>query len=415
MSVYDVVVSFSSPHVYHCCSFLYLDKKDFKQCQFSLSNSFAEPLSMPELLDKVKASGDTELIDMYNNHDLVYVPNGGSLDLRKDIARVIYDDNLSPMDNILVFPGGQIAIQTAVMAFAPYCHSIVFTPGYQSTVQCGMYGNMGITEIPRRPENNWQVEPQKLRDAIQYNTKLVVLNEPHNPSGILMSATLQKEIIDICREHNIIILSDEIYRLLEHEDGIRLPTIANAYEKGISMVAMSKPWGGCGITIGWLACQDKEIVERLVDVQYFGCVACSRASEIQARMVLKVSDRILKERMEIILNNKAKLIDFIENKYSEWFEWKRPNAGAIAFVKCKLPGITSEELGNQLAATGISIKPAYVFATSPSNDGVECYFRIGFGERKMLLALEALEEFVKANEDGWRLLQSASSDITTIQ
>ena len=362
---------------------------------------------MPELLDKVKASGDPDnLIDMYKNHELVYVPNGGSLDLRKDIGRVIYDDKLSPMENILVFPGGQIAIQTAVMAFAPNCHSIVFTPGYQSTVQCGMYGNQDITEIPRRPENNWQVEPQKLRDAIQSNTKLVILNEPHNPSGILMSAALQKEIIDICREHGIIILCDEIYRLLEHEDGLRLPAIANAYEKGISMVAMSKPWGGCGITIGWLACPDKEIVQRLVDVQYFGCVACSRASEIQARMVLKVSDLILRERMEVILYNKSKLIDFIENKYSEWFEWKRPNSGAIAFIKCKLPGVSSEELGNQLAAIGISIKPAYVFSTSPCK-GVECYFRIGFGERKMLLALEALEEFVKANEAGWRLLQSA--------
>ena len=362
---------------------------------------------MPELLDKVKASGDPDnLIDMYKNHELVYVPNGGSLDLRKDIGRVIYDDKLSPMENILVFPGGQIAIQTAVMAFAPNCHSIVFTPGYQSTVQCGMYGNQGITEIPRRPENNWQVEPQKLRDAIQSNTKLVILNEPHNPSGILMSAALQKEIIDICREHGIIILCDEIYRLLEHEDGLRLPAIANAYEKGISMVAMSKPWGGCGITIGWLACPDKEIVQRLVDVQYFGCVACSRASEIQARMVLKVSDLILRERMEVILYNKSQLIDFIENKYSEWFEWKRPNSGAIAFVKCKLPGVSSEELGNQLAAIGISIKPAYVFSTSPCK-GVEFYFRIGFGERKMLLALEALEEFVKANEAGWRLLQSA--------
>ena len=53
---------------------------------------------MPELLDKVKASGDPDnLIDMYKNHELVYVPNGGSLDLRKDIGRVIYDDKLSPM------------------------------------------------------------------------------------------------------------------------------------------------------------------------------------------------------------------------------------------------------------------------------------------------------------------------------
>ena len=356
---------------------------------------------MPELVTKVQNSGDTELIDLYHNHNLEYVPNGGSFDLRQDIANVIYDGKLNA-ENVLVFPGAQVAIQTAALAFAPGCHSIVFTPGYQSTVESPLWavGNEGVTKIKRRPENNWQVEPKKLMESIRPNTKFLILNEPYNPGGVVMSSQLQRELIDICRKHGIIILCDEVYRLLEHSDDIRLPTMANAYERGISVVTMSKPWGGCGISIGWLACQDMDMVQKLVDVQYFGTACVNRASEIQARMVLRVSETILNERRDVILRNKALLQDLIENKYKEWFEWIRPNAGAIAFVKFKGPW-TSAELGKHLAEAGVSIKPAYCF-TDLVDGEVEDYFRVGFGETKMPLALEALGKFVDANGESWR-------------
>ena len=162
---------------------------------------------------------------------------------------------------------------------------------------------------------------------------------------------------------------------------------------------MSKPWGGCGISIGWLACRDLEMVQRLVDVQYFGCACVSRASEIQGRMVLAASSSILKDRVETIQRNKALLQDFIEVKYSKWFSWNRPNAGAIAFVKFLGPW-TSEELGDELAKAGISIKPAYCFASNITPD-IQQYFRVGFGERKMPLALEALGKFVEEHQGSW--------------
>jgi hypothetical protein len=80
-------------------------KADFKGCKYSLSNSFAEPLSHAEL---VKYTKDEELLRLYKEHDLTYVPNGGSMDLRQDIARVMYDSKLSA-ENILVFPGGKLS------------------------------------------------------------------------------------------------------------------------------------------------------------------------------------------------------------------------------------------------------------------------------------------------------------------
>ena len=85
------------------------DKREFKGFKYNLSNFIAQPLSMLELLKKVRASGDTKLIDAYLNHNLPYVLNGGSLDLRRDIARIVYDDKLST-ENMLILTGAQSAV-----------------------------------------------------------------------------------------------------------------------------------------------------------------------------------------------------------------------------------------------------------------------------------------------------------------
>ena len=76
-----------------------------------------------------------------------------------------------------------MAIQTASLALATNCHSIVFTPGYQSTVESPGWASkcQGITKIERHPENDWQVDARKLRSAIRDNTKYMIINEPHNP------------------------------------------------------------------------------------------------------------------------------------------------------------------------------------------------------------------------------------------
>ena len=193
---------------------------------------------MPELVRLVEGAGDaTDLLSAYEGHDLRYVPNGGSEDLKSDIASIAYDGNLSAED-ILVFPGAQLAVQTAAQAFASGgCHSIVFGPGYQSTIDSPNWvaGNGGVTVLQRRAEDGWQLRPDEIRKAIRPNTGYLILNEPYNPGGVVMDIELQREVIEICREHGIVVLCDEVYRLLEHRDEDRLPSMAEAYEKGVSI------------------------------------------------------------------------------------------------------------------------------------------------------------------------------------
>jgi len=372
-------------------------KKITRSTPFSLSNSFAQPLTSEELIEYTIERGDSELIDMYQKHDLGYTPNGGSLDLREEIAK-FYGPAISA-ENIVVFTGGQVALQTVAIALSDKdAHAIVFAPGYQSVQAAPTHAGSSITTITLVPNAGWQIDIEAVKAAIQPSTKYIVINEPFNPAGTLMRQEVQKSLVEMARENGIYIVSDEVYRLLEHDEHDRLPAIADHYSKGISICTLSKPWGGCGITVGWIALQDLELKQRVIDAQYFGTACPSRVSEIQAIMTLRASDLILKKNIAIIRQNLTLLDAFFED-YSDLFEWVRPKAGAIGFVKFKGP-LASEELGERLAEVGVSIKPAYVFAKDASE--FSQYFRIGFGERIFPKALEGLINFVQEHKEDWR-------------
>ncbi len=214
-----------------------------------------------------------------------------------------------------------------------------------------------------------------------------------------MKADIQQKLVAIARKYNITILCDEAYRLLEHDEKDRLPAMADLYENGISACTISKPWGGCGITIGWLALQDLKLKQKLVDVQYFGTACASRASEIQAIMTLRASDIILKKNLQIIQKN-LQLLDQFMLQYGDLFEWVRPTASAVGFIRFTGP-LSSDELGELLARDGISVKPTYAFTDETTE--YKDYFRIGFGEKVMPTSLQALAHFVETHKDAWYL------------
>ena len=362
----------------------------------NFSNSFSEPLTNEELIYYSLARGDDDLVDEYHKHRLSYTPNGGSLDLREEVAR-FYGPKIGA-DNILIFAGGQVALQTAAYALLDRdSHSIVFTPGYQSVQQAPEHALSNTTKIKLYAQNQWQIDPVEVEAAIENNTRYIVINEPYNPAGTVMKSAIQQKLVAIARQHNLTILCDEAYRLLEHDEKDRLAAMADIYENGISACTMSKPWGACGVTIGWLALQDLNLKQKLVDVQYFGTACPSRASEIQAIMTLRASNIILAKNLQIIDNN-LRLLDQFMDKYADLFEWVRPTASPVGFVKFKGP-LSSEQLGEQFARGGISVKPAYAFSDDVSEDND--YFRIGFGERVIPEALDALTQFVEKNKDTW--------------
>ena len=123
----------------------------------SLSNSFAQPLTHDELVDVTLARGDRALVDAYNSHSLEYTANGGSLDLREEIAKM-YGPKIGA-ENILVFAGAQVALPTAAHALTNgHTHAIVFDPAYQSVQEAPLHAGSQLTRLQLRAANGWQVD-----------------------------------------------------------------------------------------------------------------------------------------------------------------------------------------------------------------------------------------------------------------
>ena len=198
---------------------------------FSLSNSYAQPLTNRELVELTLARGDHELVEAYNNHTLEYTPNGGSLDLRREIAQ-LYGPKISA-DNILVFAGGQVALQTAALAITnSHTHAVVFDPAYQSTQEAPVHAGSQVTRLRLSADDGWQIYPQAVDAALREHTNLLLINEPYNPAGTLMSRERQAQLVTVAARRGVYILSDEIYRLLEHDPADRIPAMADLYERG---------------------------------------------------------------------------------------------------------------------------------------------------------------------------------------
>ena len=372
-------------------------RNDREGLQYNLSNSFAQPTSQAELERFATERGDDELIAAYRDHPLGYTPNGGSQDCRMAVAGAIFDD--CGADDILITAGGQVAIQTVAFALLDKeSHAVVFTPSYQSCQEAPLHAGASVSKVRLTRENDWDIDLAALEAACRADTKLILINQPWNPAGTLVSREKLDAIVDIARRHNAWILADEIYRFLEHDAATRLPAIADIYERGVSIGALSKPFGAGGASLGWIACRDAEARQAFKDAMYFGTACPARASELQALMVLRARDVLLERNLGIIKRN-LEIVERFLQANCDLFSYVRPVAGCVLWVEFKGP-LTSTELGAALAEAGISMKPSYCFTPDP-DDGVDQYFRIGFGEEKVPAAIEALARFVEAKRDEW--------------
>lgn len=350
--------------------------------------SSSEPLRHKDLIAAAERNGDHALVQAYHDHSLGYADNGGTRDLREEIAQ-LYGTNISA-DNIVVFPGAQTGMTlTAQALLNKGDHAIIITPSYQSLEEGAMLAGCEISRVALSPDDDWQLNIQAVEAAIQPNTKYIALNDPHNPSGALMHYANKQALVALAEKHDIVIFADEVYRLLELDVSERSPSMVDLSSNAIALSTMSKPWGAGGTGIGWVVCQDTVICDKLIRSQHIYAVCVSRAGEIQAMMAIRSKDEIISKNVDIIKHN-LELLDAYFEANQDVFEWIRPKAGGTGFVKFKGP-ISANELAEQLLQHEILVFPPAVF---DCDESLSQYFRIGFSRNTMPAALQAFKLFI---------------------
>jgi len=261
----------------------------WEQARFELASSDCEPLALQELL----ALADDDSRERWNSLSLGYPGSTqGDEALREEIADGLYGGALRADQILGVVPSEGILLAMHAI-LRPGDHAVVMAPGYGSLFSIAKHA-LDCDVAPWTPE--WSPHPnpssanhqqvpvptfclERLRSLLLPNTKLVVANLPHNPTGFVPSPEAWQELIALCSERGLYLFCDEMFRHLEPTGRATLPAAAQEYDRAVSLSGLSKAYGLAGLRVGWLATRDAQVLRRCHELKDYtticagGCIS----------------------------------------------------------------------------------------------------------------------------------------------
>ena len=351
------------------------------------------------------ALADPESLALWQDLSLGYTEASGHPLLRAEIA-----GGKSPplyqtvsAENILCFAGAEEAIYlTMRVLLRPGDHVIVTFPAYQSLYQVAQTLGAEVSLLSLRPQPGptgleWNIDLDELRAMFRPNTRLLVVNFPHNPTGALLSPSQWASVVDLARQAGCYLFSDEVYRLLEYHPADRLTAAVDCYDKALSLGVMSKPFGLAGLRVGWVASHDQALLEQLASYKDYTTICNSAPSEILSLIALRARAVVLERSLALLRANLAHVEAFME-AHQPWFEWIPPRAGSLAFPKWLGPSPVDRFCQDLVQSQGVLLLPASVYQSEPSA-GPSSRFRIGLGRENLPQALQRLQAFIQQQHD----------------
>ncbi len=357
----------------------YFARWEFK-APYLLSASDCETMSIGELLE-LAGEGTTSLAALR----LGYTESQGDPMLRETIAA--FHTEVSSED-ILVTNAPEEAILLVMMALLePGDRVVVQTPCYQSLLEVARYRGCAVQAWPMVEDDaGWHVDLDRLRDLVTADTRLVVINFPHNPTGYLPPERQFRAILDIVARHSTRLFCDEMYRGLEYRACGRLPSASDLYPHAISLWGMSKTFGMPGLRIGWLAAQERTVIDACARFKDYTTICSSAPGEFLARLALKNAEQIIRRNVDIVRANLENTRTFVERR-ADLFEWRPPLAGPVAFPRLK--GIAAHEFCRAaLECAGVLLVPSTLF------DFGDRHIRWGLGRRNFPDGLSVLDDWL---------------------
>lgn len=349
------------------------------QVEYTLCSSDSESVSVGALLD-MEPDAREKLEQLW----LGYTESPGAPSLRAEITRIY--ETIQP-ENVLVHTGAEEAIFIFMhSALEAGDHVIVHAPFYQSLGDVAASIGCEVTSWQAREENGWAPDLDELRGMLRPNTRALIINTPHNPTGYLMPRANYLAVHQIARERGIIVFSDEVYREAEYDPAKRLPAGCDVNDTAVSLGVMSKTYGLPGLRIGWIATHNQKILERMAAYKDYTTICNSAPSEFLAELGLRHRETLAKRNLELVTRNLALLDRFFATNGGR-FSWVRPQAGPVAFPKL-LQGNIDALCHDAVPKAGVLLLPGTLF------DDTSNHFRIGFGRANMPQALARFQEFL---------------------
>ncbi len=344
-----------------------------------LCASDAEPISMAETL----ALADDDARRRWDRLGLGYTESLGLPALREEIARLYR--GLEP-DDVITFAGAEEGVFLGMHALLqPGDHAVVVWPAYQSLHEVARSIGASVTLVPL-DRRDWSLDVDAVAASMRPNTRVIVINFPHSPTGAQIGGAELARLIAIAELHGAHLFSDEVYRFVEHSSPA-LPPAAEWSERAISLGVMSKAFGMAGVRVGWIATRDRALRARMAALKDYTTICNAAPSEVLSLIALRAHDRVLARTRRIVDAN-LELLEQFFTRNAERFSWVRPRAGTVCFPEY-LGGNVDELAASLVEREGVLILPASQFGYGGN------HFRLGYGRRDMAEGLAKLEAFAR--------------------
>lgn len=302
----------------------------------SATLSIKDLIELSEHGEATKNALDFNLINLNYNS-----PMRGGHRLRDNLAG-LYSARAQGVtrDDILTCNAGIDANHIVLAALVePTDHVICHYPTYQQLYEIPRSLGAEVSLWKTDPSKKWQLDIEELKSMIKENTKMIIVNVPHNPSGAILPKPQLQEIIDLAEEKGIIVFCDEAFRPLFHgilpsDDDFPNSIVNMGYKRTVASGTMSKAYGLPGIRAGWIVSRDPEIIAECFKMRYYTTTTVSQLDEAVAAEALE--DRcihaLLARNIQFCKTNVEAWQNFIDGH--NWAcSWVRPVAGTTAMVK----------------------------------------------------------------------------------
>jgi aspartate aminotransferase len=307
----------------------------------------------------------TALEEVYNKGYGKYGSAKGITELRTALAS---KNNIESKENIMICPGARFGVYLAITTLLnPGDEIIVIEPAWPAYKDCALNAGIKVRAIKTTLETQWKPSIEQINNAINENTKMIVLNYPNNPTGQILPDELLEDIIQTAKEHDLYVLSDEIYS--EYAVGQSVTSVLeDNYQKSIITKSFSKSHAMTGFRIGYVIAEPT-IINKMSKLQALSLTNVSEPIQYVALQALEAdvsgNTEIINSRLEALIKSAKDIgLEFIE-----------PDGAMYLFAKTKYKNFDATKFSEKLLEHGVAIAPGE-----------------GFGDYKEFFRITAIDE-----------------------
>ncbi len=323
-----------------------------------------------------------------------YTSNSGLMELKEEISAYLTRKcyvNYDPRHEIMITVGGSEAIDIAMRAMLdPGDEVIIPQPSYVSYLPCVVLADGVPVPLPLQEKDQFKLTPELLEAAITPRTKVLVLPFPNNPTGSIMTAEDLKPIVDLVIEHDLFVISDEIYGALTYSgEHVTIASFPGMKERTVLINGFSKAYAMTGWRLGY-ACAPQVILDQMLKIHQFAIMCAPTTSQYAAVEALRNGDEDV-DMMREAYNQRRRFLVHTFNKMGlKCFE---PFGAFYVFPSIKSLGMSSDEFAVKLLeAEKVAVVPGTAFG-----DSGEGFLRISYAYslEELKEATGRIERFVK--------------------